>query len=1576
MTEFEHVSPSGQQAALKLDGLSDVEVASVLLDNVRTHTADIVRELTGQDLGLVDPDRSFRSLGLDSLGGVELHRRLTTSTGISVPVTVVFDYPSPAALTQHLVAARCGTDGAVAVVVPRPVVSTEPIAIVGMSCRYPGGVRSPEDLWQLVAEERDAISHFPDDRGWDLEAIYDSDPDSPGKTYVSQGGFLEDVAGFDAAFFGISPREAASMDPQQRLLLEASWEVLERAAIDPATLRGTRTGVFVGAEPQEYGPRLHQAPDGMEAYLLTGNTTSVMSGRIAFSLGLRGPALTVDTACSSSLVAIHLAAQALQRGECSLAIAGGVCVISSPGSFMAFSRLRGLSADGRCKPFSAAADGTGWSEGAGMIVLERLPDALRNGHQVLALIRGSAVNSDGASNGLTAPSGLAQQDVIRQALANADLGPDDVDTVEAHGTGTSLGDPIEAGAVIATYGLGRPAERPLWLGSVKSNIGHTQAAAGVAGVIKMVMAMRHGALPRSLHIDEPTPHVDWSSADVSLLTESVAWPDAGRVRRAGVSSFGISGTNAHLILEQAPSADDECAPPPVNRLLPWVISARSDAALADQGARLASFLDTRPGLRAVDVGYSLGTTRSALDRRAVILAREQEEFAGALMALAHGQETPGLIRGTVLPGSKMAYLFTGQGSQRLGMGQRLRDEFPVFADAFDEACVHLDRQLERHLRDVIFSDQLLLDETAYTQPALFAVETALYRLLESWGLRPDFLLGHSVGELVAAHVAGVLSLDDACALVAARGALMQELPRDGAMVAVQATEDEVATMLAERPDMVSMAAINGPASVVISGDDDAVLDIAAYWSARGRKTRRLRVSHAFHSPHMDEMLTEFRWVAEAMSYSAPSIPIVSNLTGVLATAEELCSPHYWVRHAREGVRFSDGIRWLESHGVRTFLELGPDGVLTAMAHECLADDGDQVFAAPLLRGDRDEPAVVIAAVAGAHVRGVPVDWAGLFGGLGARRVELPTYAFQRERFWLGGAGSGDAAGLGLVAAGHPLLGAAVELPGSGGVVLTGWLSAGGLGWLGDHVVRGRVVVPGTALLEMVVRAGDEVGCGRVAELVIEVPLALPPRDGVQVRVSVAEPDERGCREVVVFGRAGGGGSWVRHAAGVVGPAGPGAGAAELEVWPPAGAVPVEVAGLYDRLAEAGLEYGPVFRGLRAAWRRGEELFAEVGLPEGITVAGFAVHPALLDAALHVTGMPGDGGADGVTVPFAFADVVVHAAGASAARVRVSPAGGAGLSVLLADGAGDPVVSVGSLVLRDLPAAGEAEAGIAGVVRDGLLGMRWAAVPGLDSPGTERAGRWAVLGAGPELGFGDVARYPGLAALAAAVTAGEPVPDSVVVCPEAPRGAGPAEAARVVAAELLELVQGWLAADWLAGSRLVVLTSGAADAGAIGAASGAIDAGPGAVVELAGAAVWGLVRSAQAEHPGRLVLADVDELAGAGPLVMAGVEAGEPEFAVRGGQVHVPRLARVRPGDAAPSDVGGVVLVTGASGGLGRVVARHVAAVWGAGDLVLVSRRGAGAAGMGGLAAELAGLGTGVRVVACDVGDRAALAAVV
>ncbi|HWO19183.1 MAG TPA: SDR family NAD(P)-dependent oxidoreductase [Kofleriaceae bacterium] len=1032
---------AGSEMAEQLRGLAPAEREHALLERVRAEVASV--------LGIADPStlalgRPLSELGLDSLMALELRNRLAAATGARLHATLVFDHPTPGALARFLTQ-KLAEDGLASApeagaAVPATTVrrDDDPIAIVAMGCRFPGGVRTPEELWQLLREGRDTIAELPDNRGWDIAALYDPDPDAIGKSYVRTGGFLYDADQFDPEFFGISPREALAIDPQQRLLLETAWETVERAGLDPAVLQGSATGVFVGVMYGDYAARLHEVPGDLEGYVGMGSAASVASGRIAYALGLQGPTVTIDTACSSSLVALHLAAQALRQGECSLALAGGVTVMATPSIFIAFSRQRGLAPDGRCKSFSAAADGTGWSEGAGMLLLERLSDAQKNGHPVLALLRGSAVNQDGKSQGLTAPNGPAQERVIHQALANARLLPEDVDAVEAHGTGTTLGDPIEAHALLSTYGRAHVEDRPLWLGCLKSNLGHTQAAAGVGGVIKMVLAMQHGVLPRTLHAEEPSPHIDWSAGAVRLLTEPVPWQANGRPRRAGVSSFGISGTNAHVVLEEAPpaaaSTDAASAPPAATpTLVPLLLSATTEAALRGQAARLREHLAARPELALADVAYSLATTRSQLEHRAVLVAADRVAVLDALAAVAQGQPTPHAVIGQRTAPGKLAVLFTGQGSQRPGMGRALYDAFPVFRDAFDAVCAHLDAALAEPLelaeaaraqhavRDVVFAAAgpegadaaASLDETLYTQPALFALEVALFRLLESWGHEVDLLLGHSIGELVAAHVAGVFSLADACTLVSARARLMQALPAGGAMVAVQASEDECRALLAAQParsehGAAVVAAVNGPASTVVSGDAAAVLDVARRAEAVGSKTQRLRVSHAFHSHHMDGMLEPFRQVAERIAYRPARIPIVSNLTGRVARDAELSSPGYWVDHVRNAVRFLDGVRSLHGAGVHTFIELGPHGVLTALAHDALTDRAsERAEYIAVLRKDRLELETMAGALGALYVRGHRLDWPAVvetfgepFGGPRLRRVGLPTYAFQRRRFWL------------------------------------------------------------------------------------------------------------------------------------------------------------------------------------------------------------------------------------------------------------------------------------------------------------------------------------------------------------------------------------------------------------------------------------------------------------------------------------------------------------------------------------------------------------------------------------------------
>jgi len=1270
---------------------------------------------------------------------------------------------------------------------------------------------------------------------------------------------------------------------------------------------------------------------------------NLVSGRVAYSLGLEGPTLSVDTACSSSLVALHLAVQSLRQGDCALALAGGVTVMATPGTFVEFSRQRALARDGRCRAFSDSANGTGLSEGAGMLVLERLSDARRNGHQVLAVVRGTAVNSDGASNGLTAPNGPSQQRVIRQALAVAGVPADEVDVVEAHGTGTTLGDPIEAQALIATYGRDRGADRPLWLGSIKSNIGHTQAAAGVASVIKMVGAIRNGMLPKTLHVDQPSRHVDWSGDQVRLLTEAQEWPERGHPRRAGISSFGISGTNAHAVIEAADDGAEQVSGTAPVAPIPWLVSGHSQEALRAQADRLLSHLADRGDFDPHRVAGALATARSAFAHRAAVIGQDREQLLLGLRAVADGVSSPSSVTGTATD-AKLAFLFSGQGSQLAGMGLHLAEVFPAFASAFDEVCTHLDPLLDRPLRDVLSSSELL-DRTEFTQPALFAVEVALFRLLEACGVKPDLLAGHSVGEFAAAHVAGVWSLADASALVAARGRLMQALPEGGAMVAIKAGEDEITPLLSDR---VSIAAINGPSSVVISGEAAAVRAIAD----RFDRTRELTVSHAFHSPLMEPMLAEFREVAEALTYSPPRIPIVSTLSGAPAAAHELCSPDYWVRHARSAVRFGDAVGALADAGVRRFVEVGPGGVLTAMAAELVGDDATLI---PLLRKDKDEPTAVITALATVHSGGGWVDWARLLPS--GRGVDLPTYAFQRRRYWM----SSDTPAIGS-AGDHPLLGTATELAGADGMLFAGTLSLQRQPWLADHALGGVVLLPGTAFVEMALAAGAHLGCGAVEELTIAEPLVLPEDGAVRLQCTVGRADDSGARPFQVYSAVAEGNGWTSHATGLL-REGPGEPSLEFEAWPPAGAEQLDVDGMYDRLAELGAEYGPRFQGLRAAWLAGEEVFAEIEVDAADSLPEVGLHPALFDAALHAIGLRAGAG-ERMTLPFAWAGVDLYAVGARSLRVRISPNGGDSVRIEATDSAGVPVVRVESLVLREISSARLASA--AQGRNDSLFTLEWVRAEGEVAP---RAGRWAVLGqrrdrlvealAGAAEQVDAVADLDQAAALSSTSSPGRV--DVVVLPFQAGDGPG---AVRDGVNALLGHLQSWLADARFTDSTLLVVTSGA------------VSVAGEDVTDLAGAAASGLIRSAQSENPDRIALVDLDDLDSSYRLLPVAVASGEPQLAVRSGVLSVPRLTRAPASSTnAPSDWSGRVLVTGGTGALGRLVARHLAAEHHVPSMLLLSRRGPDAPGAAELRAELADLGTEAIFVACDCADRDALARV-
>ncbi|MCX5381159.1 type I polyketide synthase [Streptomyces sp. NBC_00091] len=1552
--------------AARLAALPEAERTRVLVELVRTEAAAVLRH-PGTDA--VRPDRAFKDAGFDSLTALELRNRLVRATGLTLPATVVFDRPSPAVLAAHLLGGLLGESAAPAVAPAaapaRAADHDDPVVIVGMACRFPGEADSPEALWDLVMEERDVIGAAPVDRGWNLDEVYEPDPEAGrrGTTYVREGGFLHEAAEFDADFFGISPREALVMDPQQRLLLETSWEALERAGIDPRALRGTRTGVYAGLTHQEYASRLHEASEEHEGHLLTGKSASVVSGRISYVLGLEGPSVSIDTACSSSLVALHLAAQAVRAGECDLALAGGVTVMAAPGLFVEFSRQRGLAADGRSKAFADAADGTSWAEGAGMILVERLSDARRHGHPVLAVVRGDAVNQDGASNGLSAPNGPSQERVIAQALANAGLGVEDVDVVEAHGTGTKLGDPIEAQALLATYGQ-RSAGEPLWLGSLKSNIGHPQAAAGVGGIIKMVKALEHGKLPKTLHVDAPSAQVDWEAGAVELLTEARDWPENGRPRRAGVSAFGVSGTNAHVILEQAPERVVEAAEA-VRELpaVPVVVSAKSAAALREQTERLRKGTE---GLRLLDVGYSLATSRSLFEHRRVVVG----DVVAEGVASANGRRV---------------LVFPGQGTQWVGMGAGLLESSPVFAARLRECADALSAFVDFDVVEVVREGRSL-ERVDVVQPVTWAVMVSLAEVWRSLGVVPDAVVGHSQGEIAAAVVSGALSLEDAARVVALRAAVIgRELAGLGGMASIPLPLADVEVRLKGWTGRLGVAAVNGPSSTVVAGDADAVSAFVAEAVAKGIRARQVPVDYASHSAHVERIEAELLEVLGPIVPRRPEVPFYSTVTGGLLT-DPVLDAAYWYRNLRQTVRFEDTVGHLLADGFATFVESSAHPVLTIGIQETADAAGIDIHATGSLRRDEGGLERLLTSAAELFVRGADVDWASLFEGTGAQRVSLPTYAFQRTHYWAptspAGVGDAAAARFGMEWETHPLLGGALPLAATGEVVFAGRISLVDHPWIADHAVSGRTLLPGTAFVELALHAAAATGCGGLEELGLEAPLVLPGRGAAQIQVRVQAADESGRRAVTLHSRAEEDDApWTRHGSGLLAPAdtrpvpGP-AGWAGGEAWPPVGAERVEPEDVYAQFSDLGYEYGEVFSGIDSVWRRYGEVFAEVRLPARAQAdaAGYGVHPALLDAALQpwlageLLAVP-DGS---VLLPFAWQGATLYAAGADALRVRIARTGEGAVSLEAADLTGAPVLTLDALVMRP-------------VLRerlDALLGAADAELPlyriswqgAGTTPEASAPQRLAVLGDDPlgVAGAGGGAAAPvhaDLAALLASLEAGGPVPDAVLasfpVPAAGPDAAGPG-AVRDTTERGLELLQDWLAHDErTGGSRLVVLTRQA------------VATTPGeALPGLAAAGLWGLVRSAQSEHPGRFVLVDTDGTEASAAALAGALAGGEPQLALRDGEVRTPALAR--PADPGPDtaaaegavfDPEGTVLVTGATGTLGALITRHLVTAHGARRLLLVSRSGREAAGAGELERELTALGAQVEITACDTGHR-------
>ncbi|MFJ4688897.1 SDR family NAD(P)-dependent oxidoreductase [Streptomyces sp. NPDC088789] len=1608
-----------------------------------------VRATTAAVLGHAGPDaigetKAFRELGMDSVTAVELRNRLSAATGVRLPATLIFDHPNPTAvarlLRQELTPDLTGAGDETADTPPRREVADEPIAIVGMSCRYPGRVASPEDLWQVVAAGVDAVAPFPDDRGWDVSALYDEDPDRAGTVYARTGGFLHDVAGFDAGFFEISPREATAMDPQQRLLLETSWEAFEQAGIAPEDMRGSDTGVFVGTNGQDYGSLLMSGDDGLEGYLGTGNAASVASGRVAYTLGLEGPAVSVDTACSSSLVAMHWAAQALRQGECSMALTGGVTVMTTPGSLLTFARQRGLAADGRCKAFSAHADGMGMAEGVGMLLLERLSDARRHGHRVLAVIRGSAINQDGASNGLTAPNGPAQQRVIRHALRNAGLGAADVDAVEAHGTGTTLGDPIEAQALQAAYGKDRPADLPLWLGSLKSNIGHTQAAAGVAGVIKMVMALDRESLPRTLHADEPSTHVDWSEGTLRLLTAPLPWKRSERPRRAGVSSFGMSGTNAHVILEEAPATvagvtgepathDHEASAVP-----PWLLSAKSAAGLRDQADRLRRRLRAAPGPDPVDVGHALATTRSFFAHRAAVRGAGLDELLAGLDAVAAGDQSSYAFSGRADAGERPVFVFPGQGSQWDGMALRLLDTSQVFRDSVDACAAALAPHLDWSLPDVLrgTAGAPPLDRVDVVQPALFAMMVSLAELWQAHGVRPAAVVGHSQGEIAAAYMAGALSLDDAARVVALRSRMLAGLQDGGGMTSVAAPASWVADRLARWGGEVEVAAVNGPRSVVVSGPLPGLVLMEKECAAEGIRVRRVPVRYASHSRYVEELREPLLAALHGLSPRAATVPFLSTVTGESVDSSSL-DADYWYRNLRHTVRLDEAVSTLLGQGHRAFVEMSPHPVLTAGLLDTAEQAGTDAFAVGTLRRDEGGLDRFLTSLGEAHVRGVRVDWRSAFTGHRPRPVELPTYAFQRQRYWIQAAPPepGDVAAAGVERADHPLLGAEIALADTDELVLTGTIRTPALPWLTDHQVSGVALLPGTAFVDLALRAGERCGHPVVEELTLQAPLVLPEGEEPRIQVRVGPSDDTGRREFRVHSRTGDGAAgltgtgtddsgWTCHATGTLSAAAPTTpstsaapttpstaaapttptaqttptdlttqtdptalpdAGAEPAPWPPAGAIAVDLTDGYDRLAQLGYGYGPGFRGVRAVWRLGDEIFADVRLPDPLAreAGRFGLHPALLDAGLQAVGLAatgphgsaasdgsnGSGGPEpvgdpaGVRLPFAWTGLHLHRVGADALRVRLAPTANGGVSVTATDETGTPVLSARSLEFRPLSTRGM------GLSGGGLFRLDWRETPGPRGHTSPQAGVWAVVGPGAEelrtllaAGGADATAYADLPALLSATVADAPTPGVVLLAPE-PARTGPTDTVDDVHARTgrqLGLLQYWLSEPRWSDTRLVVTTRGAN------------------VLDPAAAAAGGLLRSAQAEHPGRFTLLDLDGDVRPQAVVEA-VASGAPHLVVRAGAVLGPSLVRLPAPVGAPAPLTGTVLVTGGTGTLGAHVARHLAAEHGVKHLLLISRSGATAPGASELSADLAALGCEATFAACDSSDRDALRAV-
>ncbi|MEC9465245.1 MAG: SDR family NAD(P)-dependent oxidoreductase, partial [Myxococcota bacterium] len=1513
----------------RLSMLPEAERGDVLTEMVRAEIATVLG-LAGANA--IPADQPLKDLGLDSLMAVELRNRLAAMAQINIPATLAFDYPTPEAISGFMLQKAFSDLGAgvEAVASTQVIGDDETIAVVGMSCRLPGGVSDPESYWELLADGRDAISGFPE--RWQNADLFDPDPDAIGKTYCQEGGFLDQIDLFDASFFGIAPREAVSMDPQQRLLLEVSWEALERAGIKPFDLRGSLTGVYIGSIGSDY-----QLPnedfDVLDGYQATGRAASVLSGRLSYTLGLQGPALTIDTACSSSLISLHLACNALRHGECHLALAGGSQTMVTPAIFVEMSRLRAQSVDGRCKSFSSRADGASWSEGVGMLVLKRLSDAERDGDRVLAVIKGTAVNQDGRSQGLTAPNGPSQQRVIRQALAGCGLKPNDIDLIEAHGTGTSLGDPIEAGALAEVFGPTRSEVEPLVLGSSKSNIGHAQAAAGVAGVMKVILSLMHETIPKTLHAEEPTPHIPWEESRIELAQSARGWPRRDdRVRRAGVSAFGISGTNAHVIIEEAPSREPELVlGATLQAPLPLMISGRDLDALRGQAARMKAWLEADETIELPQVAYAAACERTHFQSRALISVQDREQALDALGALADGGAHAALTNGVAQPRGEVVFVFPGQGSQWQAMGKSLLDESSVFAETIDACDAVLSPLTGWSVRTVLAGDEgqqtPSLDRVDVVQPALFAMSVGLGALWRSLGLEPKAVVGHSQGEVGAAVVAGALSLEDAARVVVVRSTLVRKIAGRGGMLLVEQPVEAVEERLSRYEGALSIAVVNTATSTVVSGDNDALEALLSELQAEDVFARKVNVDYASHSIHVDTILTELTEQLADIRPQPVEIPFYSTVTGGKLDGSAL-DANYWGRNLREPVRLDRALQGLLADDFGVFVEVSAHPLLGMPLTSACSDSGGVVIGT--LQRDQGGLAQVYSALGALHTHGHAIDWEALLVGQRSQGLVLPTYAFQRSRYWLEATGLlADVTSAGMTSAEHPLLGATTALADSDGYLFTGRLSRREQPWLADHGVFGTTLFPGTGLLELALAATRQLGGATVSELALAAPVVLPAGEALRIQLSLEPADATGQRTLMLHSQpeeASEEMGWTHHATGVVQTEQEPTGVRcdDLVSWPPPEAEALELDGFYEELRERGFDYGPSFQGLQEAWRTPRAAYGRVSLPERLTTSAnaYGLHPALLDAALHTLMAAGrdqeqtDG--DGVLLPFEWADVSLFAVGATELRVRVeleyTGADATSAKLVIADGGGQLVATVGALRVRRATMQQIAAATRTDVRHLYRVDWQPALLPKEERPTSE----FMVVGGQGQLAeLLGVRHVPSLEDWLASRDEDETAPSCFLVDDTASRDHSELlEHLHTVTSQSLSLLQQWLGAEGLGESELIWVTRGAVSV----SPDDAMD-------DLAHAPTWGLLRSARSENPDRIMrILDLGPEAPSRATILRAFNlSDEPEAAIRYGKLLAARLGVAAVGSVEPPEHGPWKLELPERGRLDRLVAEPLGA---------------------------------------------------